>query len=73
METKNKSPLTKIIIGLFLAAIVIILNGLYFEYCISRECPEFLIVLASIAMTAFNLFILRYVVKKITNFLNKKP
>jgi hypothetical protein len=72
MKTKNKSPLTKIIIALFYAAIVIILNGLYFEYCVSRECPTFLIVLASFALTFFNLFMLRMTVKEIINLLNKK-
>lgn len=58
-----------VIIFLVCAVVVITLNGLYFEYCVSREMPMFLSTIATIVLLIIDIVALVYTVKLLTKIL----
>jgi hypothetical protein len=51
------------------AIIVIVLNGLYFEYCVSREMPLFLSTVATIVILLVDVLAMVYAVKLLIKIL----
>ena len=56
---------------LFLVTVfaLIAVNNLYFEYCVSRELPDFLIVLATIAVLLLDILGVVHVIKLLSQIL----
>jgi len=49
--------------------VILVLNGFYFEYCVSRDMPGLMTIGATIIVVAVDILGLRYVVKTITKLL----
>lgn len=66
---KKKSVL---IIALLVTVAVLTLNGLYFEYCISRETPMFLSMIATFIIAFVDIFSIAALAKLIKSILKLK-
>lgn len=61
----------KTTIKLFVAALIVIaINGIFFEYCVSRDSPALLSVMALVVVLTIDTFSFIALVKKVTEILN---
>ena len=54
---------------LVVALLVFALNGIYFEYCVSRDLPAFISAIAMILVIAIDMAFLIYTVKTVIKLL----
>ena len=60
----------KLIVFLFVSALMILVSGLYLEYMVNRECSIYLSSAVGIIVLVALVYYIKYVVKTIQNFLN---
>jgi hypothetical protein len=54
---------------LLILILELVLNSLYFEYCVSRELPTFLTIIATVVVIILNVLAIKYIIKLIYKLL----